>query len=84
MIWRIDFGNKVRFDEGPMSYRSIKRVLGETRLELKCLVLFGICMCLLIASAFFLVERAAVRLVEQNTREKSRDLITVHLVKAHF
>lgn len=67
-----------------MSYRSIKRVLGETRLELKCLVLFGICMCLLIASAFFLVERAAVRLVEQNTREKSRDLITVHLVKAHF
>ncbi len=70
--------------EGPMSYRSIKRVLGETRLELKCLVLFGIVMCLLIASAFFLVERAAVRLVEQNTREKSRDLITVHLVKAHF
>ena len=28
-----------------MSYRSIKRVLGETSLERKCRFLFGVCLC---------------------------------------
>ena len=67
-----------------MSYRSIKRVLGETRLELKTLFLFGLCMCLLIAGAFLLVERAVVQLVTQNTRDKARTLIATQLLKAHL
>ncbi|HRF00231.1 MAG TPA: ATP-binding protein [Pirellulaceae bacterium] len=67
-----------------MSYRSIKRVLGETRLELKTLFLFGLCMCLLIAAAFLLVERAVVQLVTQNTRDKARTLIATQLLKAHL
>ena len=36
-----------------MSYRGVKRVLGETRLELKCLVLFAICMLTLIGGSFW-------------------------------
>lgn len=42
-----------------MSYRSFKRVLGETSLERKCRFLFGACLLLLITSSFwlFLLER---------------------------
>ncbi len=36
-----------------MSYRGVKRVLGETRLELKCLVLFAICLLTLIGGSFW-------------------------------
>lgn len=67
-----------------MSYRSVKRVLGETRLELKCLILFGFCMCFLIAVAFLLMERAAAGLVRNNTRSKANDLITSYLLRRHF
>lgn len=67
-----------------MSYRSIKRVLGETRLELKMLFLFGLCMSLLISGAFLLVERAVVQLVTQNTRDKARTLVASQLLKKHL
>ena len=36
-----------------MSYRSIKRVLGETSLERKCRFLFGACLLLLITASFW-------------------------------
>ncbi|MEZ6108271.1 MAG: hypothetical protein R3B96_19765 [Pirellulaceae bacterium] len=67
-----------------MSYRSIKRVLGETRLELKMLFLFGLCISVVIALAFLFVERAVVQLVTQNTRDKARTLIASQLLKRHL
>ena len=43
-----------------MSYRSFKRVLGETRLELKCLLLFAICL--------LLADRQQLLVVRQQDR----------------
>ncbi len=36
-----------------MSYRSLKRVLGETSLERKCRFLFGACLLMLITGSFW-------------------------------
>ena len=52
-----------------MSYRSIKRVLGETSLERKCRLLFGGCLLLLISGTFWGVDRIAGNLVMTNTQE---------------
>ena len=52
----------IRVARFPMSYRSIKRVLGETSLERKCRLLFGACLLLLIGGAFWGIDRIASRL----------------------
>ncbi|MCP3693972.1 MAG: hypothetical protein GY917_17340, partial [Planctomycetaceae bacterium] len=67
-----------------MSYRSLKRVLGETSLERKCRLLFGFCLALLIAGAFWGVDRVAEDLVMTNTRGKGRDLVDLIMLKTHF
>ena len=40
-----------------MSYRSLKRVLGETSLERKCRLLFGVCLFVLIFGFTVLIMR---------------------------
>jgi len=67
-----------------MAYRSLKRVLGETSLERKCRLLFGFCLALLIAGAFWGVGRVAEDLVMTNTRGKGRDLVDLIMLKTHF
>ena len=67
-----------------MAYRSLKRVLGETSLERKCRLLFGFCLALLIAGAFWGVDRVAEDLVMTNTRGKGRDLVDLIMLKTHF
>ena len=67
-----------------MAYRSLKRVLGETSLERKCRLLFGSCLALLIAGAFWGVGRVAEDLVMTNTRGKGRDLVDLIMLKTHF
>ena len=66
-----------------MSYRSIKRVLGETSLERKCRLLFGGCLLLLITIAFWGVDRIAGRLVMKNTRNHGHDLVDIIMIKVH-
>ncbi len=66
-----------------MSYRSIKRVLGETSLERKCRLLFGACLLLLISGAFWGVDRIAGNLVMTNTRNHGHDLIDIIMIKVH-
>ncbi|MCU0959778.1 MAG: ATP-binding protein [Pirellulaceae bacterium] len=66
-----------------MSYRSIKRVLGETSLERKCRLLFGACLLLLITGAFWGVDRIAGNLVMTNTRNHGHDLIDIIMIKVH-
>ena len=46
-----------------MSYRSIKRVLGETSLERKCRFLFGACLLLLIIASFWVYGWQTEKLV---------------------
>lgn len=67
-----------------MSYRSIKRVLGESSLERKIRILFGICLLLLIAGSFLWVSAITENLIRKNTRERASDLLKIHLLKQHF
>ncbi|MBA3312119.1 MAG: HAMP domain-containing protein [Planctomycetaceae bacterium] len=58
-----------------MSYRTIKRLLGETSLERKCRLLFGTGLLLLIAGSFALYGWLTVRLVYDQNRNTSRALV---------
>src|SRR4051812_10524606 len=46
-----------------MSYRTVKRALGETNLERKCLLLFGTCLLVLISGSFWWYGTATDRIV---------------------
>lgn len=67
-----------------MSYRSIKRVLGESSLERKCRILFGVCLLFLFGGAFLAADRVAEQLVVKNTRSKAHDQVAMSLVRLHF
>lgn len=66
-----------------MSYRSIKRVLGETSLERKCRLLFGVCLLFLITGAFWLVDRIAGNLIITTTQNHGHDLVDIVMIKSH-
>ena len=58
-----------------MSYRSIKRVLGETSLERKCRFLFGACLLVLITASFWLYSFQTQRIVNDQNRTTGRLLV---------
>jgi two-component system, NarL family, sensor histidine kinase BarA len=65
-----------------MSYRSLKRVLGETSLERKFLVLFGASLLVLIAGSFWWYGRSTQRLVYDTSRESAKSLV-VSIIALH-
>jgi len=67
-----------------MSYRSVKRVLGETSLERKCRFLFGACLLLLIIGSFLWYGRVTEQLVWIQNREKARLLADAIPLKVHW
>ncbi len=67
-----------------MSYRGIKRVLGESSLERKIRFLFGICLLLLIAVSFLWVNRITEGLIRTNTQDKARQLKSAFLLTTHL
>ncbi len=67
-----------------MSYRSIKRVLGETRLELKCLLLFAICLLTLIGGSFWWYGSKTEQIVVDNSRDICRNLIDAIMMELHW
>jgi two-component system sensor histidine kinase BarA len=66
-----------------MSYRSFKRVLGETNLERKCLVLFAACLFLLITGAFWYAERNAEWLVADKTHAMGENFVNFSILRYH-
>ena len=66
-----------------MSYRSVKRVLGETRLELKCLLLFAVCLLTLIGGSFWWYGSQAESLVYDNSRNACRHLVDSEIFQEH-
>ena len=66
-----------------MSYRTIRRVLGETSLERKCRILFGVCLLFLIGGAFWFVNSISEELAVKNIRSRGSDLITMRLMYVH-
>ncbi len=67
-----------------MSYRSIKRVIGETSLERKCRFLFVACLTVLLTVTFWWVEHIAEDLVEGTAIRKARDLVDAALLRYHW
>lgn len=67
-----------------MSYRSFKMVLGESHLERKLLVLFGICVVALTAVSFWLYGAQTEKLLYQQNRQKARLLVDERLLQIHW
>jgi len=67
-----------------MSYRSFKRVLGETSLERKCRFLFGACLLLLITGSFWWYGRQTERLVYKQSRAQARLLVDTEMMLIHW
>lgn len=66
-----------------MSYRSIKRLLGENSLERKCRFLFGGGLMLLISLSFYFYAQLNERIVKNQNRETARMLISSILLQTH-
>ncbi len=67
-----------------MSYRSLKRVLGETSLERKCRFLFGACLLSLITGSFWWYSSQTDRLVLGANKEAGRGLVHAALLRDHW
>ena len=67
-----------------MSYRTFKRVLGETSLERKCRWWFGISLAVMLLISFTLYQRETDKQVERSTQELARELVRAGLLENHL
>src|ERR1051326_3690892 len=67
-----------------MSYRGVKRVLGETRLELQCLLLFAVCLLTLVGGSFWWYGGKAEDLVYRNASSTGQDLVHSIMLQKHW
>jgi len=67
-----------------MSYRSIKRVLGETSLERKCRFLFGACLLLLITASFWWYGQQTADIVYRQNQITGRLLADQEMLVKHW
>jgi len=67
-----------------MSYRTIKRALGETNLERKCRILFGVCLGILIFGAFLWVDRIGEKLIADSADDVGRNYANSALAYYHW
>lgn len=67
-----------------MSYRGIKRLLGETSLERKCRLLLGGGIFLLVLVSFFFYGYQTEKLVWEETKRTAELLVSPVLLRSHF
>ena len=67
-----------------MSYRGIKRILGESSLERKTQILFAVCLLVLITVAFLWVSRITEQLIDDNTRDQANSLKSDFVLRTHL
>ena len=67
-----------------MSYRTVKKVLGETSLERKCRFLFGGGLVLLISGAFYFYGQLNLRIVNKHNDDTANLLIKTRLLQWHW
>jgi len=67
-----------------MSYRTVKRLLGETGLEFKCRMLFATGLLILITGSFYCYSQLNLRVVRQQQRERAQLLIAQNLQSVHW
>ena len=66
-----------------MTYRNIKRLLGETSLERKCRLLFGGGLLLLISGSFWIYARQTQKLVGVQNADLARSLVASVIIEKH-
>ncbi|MGD9854352.1 MAG: sensor histidine kinase [Planctomycetaceae bacterium] len=66
-----------------MSYRSVKRLLGETSLERKCRFLFGSSLMLLITGSFYFYAQLNLRIIRDQNRKQASLLVSPSLLAEH-
>ena len=66
-----------------MTYRNIKRLLGETSLERKCRLLFGGGLLLLISGSFWIYARQTQKLVFVQNVDLARSLVASVIIEKH-
>ena len=66
-----------------MSYRTLKRLLGETSLERKCRLLFGGGLLLLISGSFYFYSKQTQKIISQQNLEVARNLVPTAIVAKH-
>ena len=67
-----------------MSYRTIKRLLGETGLEVKCRLLFGTGLLVLITGSYYFYARLNLGIVRELQHERFQQSIAHNLGGAHW
>ena len=67
-----------------MSYRSFTDILGETSLERKCGLLFGLCLFVLITGSFWWYGSRTEELVYTTTRSTGRHLVDAIMLHYHW
>ena len=67
-----------------MSYRSFKRVLGESNLERKILLLFASCLFFLITGSFWWYGLRTEKLVHERNQKAGRDFVDSSMLKYHW
>lgn len=67
-----------------MSYRTFKRLLGETGLEFKCRMLFATGLLILITGSFYAYSQLNLRVVRLQQRERAQLLIAQNLQSVHW
>jgi two-component system, NarL family, sensor histidine kinase BarA len=67
----------------PLSYRTVKRVLGESNLARKCLLLFAVCMLLLVTGSFWWYATETDEIVYGLNRFIGEALVLPAMLDAH-
>src|SRR5262249_21957579 len=67
-----------------MSYRTFKRLMGETSLERKCRFLFGGGLLILITVSFYFYGKLTARLVDEQNKIAGRMMVIPIILKRHW
>ncbi|MFO1004378.1 MAG: ATP-binding protein [Planctomycetaceae bacterium] len=67
-----------------MSYRSLKRLLGETSLERKCRFLLGSSLIILISGSFYWYSQRNLTVIDAQYRQRAQLLISQNLQTTHW
>ncbi|MCA9081713.1 MAG: HAMP domain-containing histidine kinase [Planctomycetaceae bacterium] len=67
-----------------MTYRTFKRLLGETSLERKCRFLFGGALMLLISGSFYFYAYLNLKVIQEQYRQRAQLLIGQNLLMNHW
>ena len=67
-----------------MSYRAVKRLLGEQSLERKAHLIFGTFLLILIVGTFWWINSISERIIKENMVERADALVSVAMLQIHY